>query len=46
MRANIIKFTITFNDPDLDVEEKDKQMQRLVEGLEVAIKADQDFISA
>lgn len=31
MTANSnIKFTITFNDPDLDAEEKDEQAQRLI----------------
>jgi hypothetical protein len=31
MTANSnIKFTITFNDPDLDAEEKDEQSQRLI----------------
>ncbi|BAY20452.1 hypothetical protein NIES2100_01940 [Calothrix sp. NIES-2100] len=30
MTANSIKFTIAFNDPDLDAEEKDEQVQRLI----------------
>lgn len=30
MTANSIKFTIAFNDPDLDAEEKDEQVQRLM----------------
>ena len=30
MTANSIKFTIAFNDPDLDAEEKDEQAQRLM----------------
>ncbi|MEH1825372.1 MAG: hypothetical protein V7L22_08375 [Nostoc sp.] len=30
MAANSIKFTIAFNDPDLDAEEKDEQVQRLI----------------
>jgi hypothetical protein len=30
MSANNIKFTIAFNDPDLDAEEKDEQVQRLM----------------
>ncbi|MDM9582618.1 MULTISPECIES: hypothetical protein [unclassified Nostoc] len=30
MTANNIKFTIAFNDPDLDAEEKDEQVQRLI----------------
>lgn len=30
MTTNNIKFTIAFNDPDLDAEEKDEQVQRLM----------------
>ncbi|MBD2726994.1 hypothetical protein H6G96_11805 [Nostoc sp. FACHB-892] len=30
MTANSIKFTIAFNDPDLDAEERDEQVQRLM----------------
>jgi len=33
MTANRIKFTIAFNDPDLDAEEKDEQVQRLISEL-------------
>jgi hypothetical protein len=34
MTAATVKFTIAFDDPDLDDEEKDEQVQRLIDDLE------------
>ncbi|MBD2562630.1 MULTISPECIES: hypothetical protein [Nostoc] len=40
MAANSIKFTIAFNDPDLDEEEKDEQVQRLITELKQSDEVD------